>query len=90
MPRLLEEDGNSTSDEEIQYDDKSILRDTAILYGSIFAVVWILFCWVRLKYPRPYTVRKWTEKEELKVNESRKMNDQLCHCHLENLTFSLP
>ncbi|GAX10877.1 hypothetical protein FisN_31Hh086 [Fistulifera solaris] len=66
MPRLLEEEGNSTSD-DIQYDDKSILRDTAILYGSIFAVVWLLFCFVRLKYPRPYTVRRWTEKEELKT-----------------------
>lgn len=74
MPRRLEEEGNSTSS-EIQYDDTSILRDTAILYGSIFAVVWLLFCFVRLKYPRPYTVRKWTEKEELKVRINNEPRD---------------
>lgn len=69
LPRRLEEDGSSTSD-DIQYNDSSVLRDTAILYGSIFVVVWAIFCWVRLQYSRPYTVRQWTDKEELKVSHN--------------------
>ena len=56
---------NSTID--IIPNDGEVLRDTFIVYGSIFVVATLLFCWVRLKFPRPYTVRQWTNKPDLKV-----------------------
>jgi len=55
--RLDEEDTNSTS----SYNDAEVLRNTFTVYGSVLAVVFLLFCCVRLKFPRAYTIRNWVE-----------------------------
>lgn len=47
--------------------DSSILRDMAVIYGSLFFVAFFLFCLARIVFPRPYTVRRWTDDESLKV-----------------------
>jgi hypothetical protein len=71
--RWIEEEGNSTdtnstnADESNEYHESSVLLGTFILYGSWLLVVWLLFCWVRLKFPRPFTIRQWSTKPSLKV-----------------------
>jgi hypothetical protein len=71
--RWIEEEDNSTgtnstdADESNEYHESGVLRDTFILYGSLLLVVWLLFCWVRLKFPRPFTIRQWSTKPSLKV-----------------------
>jgi hypothetical protein len=49
-----------TSMEEKVGSDGQILRATFLVYGSALAVVCLLFCHVRRRYPRPFTVRGWT------------------------------
>lgn len=48
-----------------------VLLDTIVLYGSLLLIVWLFFCWVRLQFPRPYTLRKWSIKAGLKVRRGR-------------------
>ena len=50
-------------------NDGQVLRDMAVVYGSVFAAVWILFCYLRIRYPRPYTVRAWTPKLDVRVRQ---------------------
>jgi hypothetical protein len=78
FPRWLQDETNSTNnstdsadEDEAEPTDGEVLRLTFTIYGSIFLVVWLLFCWLRLKYPRPFTIRRWTTKENLKVCENR-------------------
>ena len=35
-----------------------ILRNTFAVYGTAFVIFFLLFCWVRLKYPGAYNIRK--------------------------------
>lgn len=53
--RRLEETYDSESDSQV-------LRETFLLYGPLFAVIWLLFCWVRRRFPRAYSVRSWQQK----------------------------
>jgi hypothetical protein len=39
----------------------TVLRDTFLVYGIIFGVMLLLFCCVRAKFPRPYTIRRWVD-----------------------------
>jgi hypothetical protein len=57
--RLLEEDA-------IPPNDSEVLRNTFMIYGSIMIVIFFLFCYVRQRFPRPYSLRAWVE--DLKVN----------------------
>ena len=41
--------------------DSEELKVTFSVYGSILLVSFLLFCWVRLQFPRAYTVRSWAE-----------------------------
>eukprot|EP00980_Cylindrotheca_fusiformis_P002692 scaffold627_cov125-Cylindrotheca_fusiformis.AAC.9 len=43
-------------------DDDSKLKNTLRVYGSLFVVVLLLFCWLRKKYPHIYNVRSWVEE----------------------------
>jgi hypothetical protein len=43
----------------------TVLRDTFLVYGIIFGVMLLTFCCVRVKFPRPYTIRRWVD--EIKV-----------------------
>lgn len=53
---------NSTSG---QPNDAQIIRDTFVVYGAIFAVVTFLFCIVRLRFPKAYTIRQWVEDHKV-------------------------
>jgi hypothetical protein len=59
--RLLEDE-----DAAIPPNDSEVLRNTFMVYGSILICIFLLFCFVRQKFPRPYKIRSWVE--DLKVN----------------------
>ena len=48
-------------DDAANTDDSEVLRATFLLYGSVLLGVFVLFCFVRLKFPRPYNLRNWVE-----------------------------
>jgi hypothetical protein len=58
---------NESETVQHSYRDASILRDMATIYGSLLVAAFFLFCVVRIAFPRPYTVRRWTDNEDLKV-----------------------
>lgn len=58
LHRLLEE--------AIPSSDSEVLRNTFMVYGSILVCMFLLFCYVRKRFPRPYALRAWVE--DLKVN----------------------
>ncbi|CAJ1962995.1 unnamed protein product [Cylindrotheca closterium] len=37
------------------------LENSLRIYGSLFVVVMLVFCWLRKKYPRCYNIRGWVE-----------------------------
>lgn len=69
--RLLQETNTTTTDdttaEKKNPDDGRVLLNTLILYGTIFIILWPLFCWLRLKYPRVYNVRNWAKDIKCKL-----------------------
>jgi hypothetical protein len=58
--RLLEDK------DAIPPNDSEVLRNTFMVYGSLLICIFLLFCFVRQKFPRPYKLRSWVE--DLKVN----------------------
>lgn len=64
---------NSSNPKDTDLHDSDILLDTFVLYGSILVITWLLFCWARLQFPRPFTVRNWTTNEDLKVCRTEKV-----------------
>jgi hypothetical protein len=71
--RCLQETANNSTNPAPKDDSSRVLnegetlRNTVRFYGSILLVIWLLFCWLRLKYPRPFTIRRWTPRPELKT-----------------------
>jgi hypothetical protein len=57
---------NSTSTGDGTASASTVLRDTFVVYGTVLGVLLLVFCCVRVKFPRPYTIRKWVE--EVKVS----------------------
>lgn len=41
------------------------LRNTLRIYGSLFLVLLLIFCFVRNRYPKTYNVRNWSPKPKL-------------------------
>jgi hypothetical protein len=52
---------NTTGDGGGGASASTVLRDTFLVYGIIFGVMLLLFCCVRVKFPRPYTIRRWVD-----------------------------
>ena len=61
--RFLEEEGADDDAPPSDPDDTNSLRNTLRLYGSIFVVLFLLFCFLRQKYPNVYQVRGVYDKE---------------------------
>jgi hypothetical protein len=68
--RWLQETNSTNTTASGMPKDSSILRDMVMVYGSIFVAAFIGFCWVRKAFPKPYTVRMWTNDDDLKVRKS--------------------
>jgi hypothetical protein len=47
----------------------TVLRDTFVVYGTVLGVLLLVFCCVRVKFPRPYTIRKWVEEVKVRAKE---------------------
>jgi hypothetical protein len=64
--RWLQED-NSTStntttvNNNAAFNDAATLRNTLRLYGTLFVVLLLVFCFLRRKFPRVYNLRDWIE-----------------------------
>ena len=66
--RHLQEEEDETEDAQpVNPNDGQVLLNTLILYGTIFIIIWPLFCWLRLKYPRVYNVRGWVKDIKCKL-----------------------
>ena len=61
----------TTEAEGIVGNDSEVLRNTLRIYGSLFLVLFIVFCSVRRKYPGAYNVRSYNEdlKTDLADNQ---------------------
>lgn len=62
--RFLEDNGDesSSSSSGSDFDDGAVLRNTFLVYGLALLALLVLFCWLRLKYPRIYNLRNWVPK----------------------------
>lgn len=83
--------------------DSEVLRTTFLIYGPILTVNILAFCFMRLRYPRAFTVRKWSKDPELKSPLAQdqygffswiwKLNSEISedeimeHCGLDALCF---
>ncbi|GAX21790.1 hypothetical protein FisN_31Lu081 [Fistulifera solaris] len=89
---------NSTKTAILQ--DSAILRDMGIVYGSLLVIVFFVFCYVRITFPRPYTIRKWKEEFQSPLAQNqfgfvswiwmlfRFQDDELAeHCGLDAVCF---
>lgn len=50
---------NSTDDTLVSPNDSEVLKDTLRVYGTCFLVLFLLYCWARLFFPRVFNVRSW-------------------------------
>ena len=42
-------------------NDSHVIRDTCMGYGTAMVVVFNVFCFLRQRFPRPYSVRRWVK-----------------------------
>ena len=57
---------DDTSDPQ-ELSDSKVLRATFVVYGSVLLAVFVLFCYVRRKFPRPYNLRTWIEDRKTPI-----------------------
>jgi Late exocytosis, associated with Golgi transport/Cytosolic domain of 10TM putative phosphate transporter len=66
--RLLQDDaGNSTTAEPVSPNDTAVLLNTLMIYGIMLIIFTLLFCWLRLRYPRVYNIREWVKDIRCKL-----------------------
>ena len=54
--RYLESD----EDEDEDFNDSKVLRDSIIIYGGLLVGIIIVFSWLRRRFPNAYNVRSWS------------------------------
>ena len=55
-----DEDASATTSDSgapQEYNDAEVLRATFVVYGSVLLGVFVLFCYVRRRFPRPNNLR---------------------------------
>jgi TolA-binding protein len=62
--RFLQETNQTTYQNNQSFNDAATLRNTLRIYGILFLVVLVVFCWLRQKYPRVYNLRNWVPELE--------------------------
>jgi calcium permeable stress-gated cation channel len=66
--RLLQDDGgNSTTTQPAPQNDTAVLLNTMLIYGIMLVIFSLLFCWLRLRYPRVYNIRDWVKDIRCKL-----------------------
>jgi hypothetical protein len=64
--RFLQAD-NSTDSTGTQQSDSNVLKSTFSVYGSILLASFLLFCYVRRRFPRPYNIRNWVDSIKVRL-----------------------
>lgn len=59
LSRVLQDSNATAEEEEEEFDDSAVLRNTFLVYGSVLVVVFLLFCHLRLKYKNVYNLRSY-------------------------------
>jgi Late exocytosis, associated with Golgi transport len=49
-------------------NDSQIIRQTLRLYGCIYLAMFLVFCYVRQKFPKLFNIRSWVEYGDLKCD----------------------
>jgi len=68
--RFLQED-TTDDDNAVTPNDGKVLRNTFMVYGSILCLLFLFFCWVRRRFPKPYTLRNWVKDIKTPLAESQ-------------------
>jgi hypothetical protein len=68
--RWLQQDNETTGNatQTTTNNDATVLRATFVVYGSLLLAMFLTFCYVRRKFPRPYQLRKWVAKIKVRVD----------------------
>lgn len=54
----------SNDDEIVTSTDSDIIRETLRIWGSLYIVCFLLYCFLRRRYPRLYNIRSWVAEHE--------------------------
>lgn len=82
FPRLLQDNGTESSSGDngtetsddvppTNPNDGPVLVNTVAIYGTLFVIIWLLFCWLRLESPRTYNVRSWAKDIRCKLAQNQ-------------------
>ena len=67
LPRFLNgtEAGNSTEvDVFVTSNDADIIRESFRVYGSIYLVSFVIYCFLRRRFPKLFNIRSWVPEHE--------------------------
>jgi hypothetical protein len=62
MNRFLE-----VEEEVTESNDSETLRNTCRVYGTLFAVMFLLFCFLRKRHPKTFAVRNWVDAHKTEL-----------------------
>jgi hypothetical protein len=54
-------------EQPVDGNDSTVLRNTLRLYGGIFSVIIIAFCYLRRRFPGTYNLRSWIDGNETEL-----------------------
>ncbi|CAB9513971.1 CSC1-like protein ERD4 [Seminavis robusta] len=52
-------------------NDTAVLVNTLLIYGILFIIISLLFCWLRLRNPRVYNIRGWVKDIRCKLAKNQ-------------------
>ncbi|KAI2493116.1 hypothetical protein MHU86_21421 [Fragilaria crotonensis] len=66
IPRFLQQNESSDDEAIVSADGNTthILRNSLLIFGSLFAGGFIIYCFLRKRIPRTFAVRQWIPKIE--------------------------
>lgn len=71
LPRILEDAEGAEEIVPTSPNDAQVLLTTIAIYGTLFVVIWLLFCFLRLQFPRAYNVRSWAKEIKCKLAQNQ-------------------
>ena len=71
--------GDSSDDNEtmtnttipLDGNDSEVLRNTMVVYGGLFSVLFVLFCCLRQRYPKIYNIRSYVDELKTSLAEDQ-------------------
>ena len=89
--RWLQSTNETIPEDEVvvELNDSTVLRNTFYVYGWGLVMNVLFFCWLRLRFPRPFTIRKWTTNPDLWVCLQPSVNLSLVEAHTSHHSHSV-